>query len=164
MFFRKKKPAGNDNVPLAVHPTLIGAGAVIDGTVVTQGELQIGGTVRGLVQADLCVIETGGRVDGEIEAEEVVVAGQVSGPIHARHVHLQQGARVDGDITSDTIAVDSGAKLNGAVWHRDGGAASPRPAAALPPHDEPRFSSSASLWDQVRADDDRPLRAIRPTR
>ena len=42
--------------------------------------------------------------------------GTVKGPIHARHIHLESGAEVEGDITTTTIAIDTGARLTGAVW------------------------------------------------
>ena len=163
MLFRKKKPAGNDNLPAAIQPTVVATGTAIDGNVASRGEVHVEGTVRGLITADVCVIEAGGSVEGEIEADEIVVAGRMTGPMRARHVQLRQGARVDGDITSDTIEVDHGARLSGAVWPRQAEAkAEPQRAAALPAPDGPRFSTS--LWDEMRADDDRPLKAVRPSR
>ncbi|HRX36259.1 MAG TPA: polymer-forming cytoskeletal protein [Aestuariivirga sp.] len=163
MLFRKKKPAGNDNVQAPAQPTIIGTGAVFEGSLQTDGEVHVDGRLRGWVRADLCVVTPSGLVEGEIDAEEVIVAGQVIGPVSARHVHLQEGARVEGDITSDTIAVDNGAKLSGAVWHRDGLQTNGHRPVALPPANEPRFAA-ASLWDQVREDDDRPLKAVHPQR
>lgn len=164
MFFRRKKPAGNDNLPVAVPPTVIGAGAMIDGAVASRGDIHVAGTVRGLITADLCVIEAAGSVEGEIEADEIIVAGRVAGPLRARHVHLQRGASVEGDITSETIEVDHGARMSGAVWQREAGQAESEQArpATLPAPDGPRFSSS--LWEQMRSDDDRPLKAVRPSR
>jgi cytoskeletal protein CcmA (bactofilin family) len=163
MLFRKKRPAGNDNAPTLAQPTTIGSAAVFEGSLVTEGEAYVEGTVRGLLKADYCVVGANGRVEGEIEAEEVSIAGRVIGPVSARHVHLRPGAHVDGDITSDTIAIDSGAKLSGAVWNRDSGADDQETAVSLPAANEPRFAP-VSLWDQVRDDDNRPLRAVRLTR
>lgn len=159
MFFRKQKPAGNDNLPVPASPTYIGADTRIEGSVITEGGVRVAGTVHGLVSAQVCIVEPGGSVEGEIDGDEIIVGGRVTGPLQARHVHLQDGASVAGDITSETIAVDSGARLSGAVWQRNAEA----PKAQSLTH-EPVFASS-SLWDNPRDGDEyRPLRAIRPAR
>lgn len=161
MLFRKRKSAVNDNLPTPAQPTVIGAGAAIVGNIDTHGEVSVAGTVRGTITADLCVIEAGAFVEGEIDAGEIIVSGRVAGPLRGRHVHLRQGAEVEGNITSETIEVDHGARLSGAVWPRE--AEAPAPTAHLPAAEGPRFS--ASLWEDLRSSDDgRPLKTIRPGR
>lgn len=162
MFFRKQRPAGNDNVQERVEVTVVGAGTEIEGNIASDGEVRIEGSVRGLVQAQVCIVATGGRVTGEISAETVEIHGRVHGPIRAGHVHLQTGADVEGDIASATIAIDTGARLSGAVWR--GSAPSAAPAALPAPGQSASHSlfSSDSLWASRQEDGYRPLAAVRP--
>ena len=157
MFFRKQKAAGNDNHAEQAEATVLGAGTVLDGNLTSDGEVRIDGTVRGVVQAQVCVVAAGGAVTGEISADTVEIHGRVQGPLRAHHVHLQPGSHVEGDITSATIAIETGAKLSGAVWQDEGSgraAAVPAPGPALFP--------SESLWNAREDEGYRPLLAARP--
>ena len=159
MFFRKAKPTSNDNTPLMPPPTHIGRHTTVDGLLTTEGEVQIDGTVRGSVRARMCLVDTGGTVEGDVEADEVVVRGRVVGPIRGNHVHLQEGAEVQGDIVSQTIAVDSGARLQGAVWQSE----SPLDGQVPDSHGAgAQAVLGGSLWSSIEDSGYRPLKAIRP--
>lgn len=156
MFFRKQKSAGNDNRLETLPPTLIGAGTVVDGNIDSEGEVRIEGTLRGSLKARNSVIAAGGTVEGEISADDIIVQGRVRGPLRALHVHLMDGAVVEGDITSDTIAIDTGARLSGAVWQAE---------AEQPPaltHNPGPALFSGSLWPNRGEDDGRPIRTVKP--
>ncbi len=157
MFFRKQKSVGNDNRPQPSEPTYIGTDCIIDGSIETVGELRIEGTVRGTLRAGTCVIAASGRVEGEVIADDVIVLGRVIGPLQASHVHLQPGAVVEGDISSDTIAIDTGARLSGAVWQ----AGQPRVPAGTS-DSQPSALYSEALWQERHDDDFRPLKSVRP--
>ena len=126
VFFRKQKSAGNDNViepeedSAAVmdrgHFSVISAGTNMAGNIECDGDMLIEGTLRGSIRAQRLTVGLDGVIEGEVSADEVAVRGKVKGPIHARHIHLENGAEVDGDITVTTIAIDTGARLSGAVW------------------------------------------------
>ncbi len=160
MFFRKQKSAGNDNRPGPSEPTYIRNNCIIEGRIETAGELHIEGVIRGSVRAGTCVIANSGKVEGEVIADDVIVYGRVVGPLHATHVHLQSGAVVEGDISSDTIAIDTGARLSGAVWQ----ASQPDlPRAASGSwSDESSALFSEVLWQERQDDAFRPLKAIKP--
>jgi cytoskeletal protein CcmA (bactofilin family) len=162
MFFRKQKAVGNDNRTVVDHqPTHIGPDSTIDGNLVSDGEVRIEGTVRGIVKARACHIAESGVVEGEVSAEEVFVQGRVIGPLRAQHVHLQPGAWVEGDITSETIAIETGARLSGSVWQ---GEARNEPVADTHHngYEEPSALFSGSLWNSRPDEEFRPLKAIRP--
>ncbi len=159
MFFRKQKPAVNDNQRHAPQPTLIGEDTAVEGTLDTEGEVHIEGRVRGVVKAEICVIGASGVVEGEVLAGEIIVRGRVTGPMRARHVHLEPEATVEGDITCETIAIDNGARLSGAVWQQEAGVAN-KPAAL--PYAPAAKLFSEPLWGVQNDDDPRPLRAVRP--
>jgi cytoskeletal protein CcmA (bactofilin family) len=124
LFFRKQKPAGNDNrvepAPAAaadpVHSSVILSGTNVTGNVYCEGDILIDGTLRGSLRAQRLTVGLEGVIEGDVSADEVTVRGAVKGPIHARHIHLESGAEVEGDITTTTIAIDTGARLTGAVW------------------------------------------------
>jgi hypothetical protein len=75
---------------------------------------------------------------------------------------LQSGAQVDGDVVSSTIAVDSGAVLNGSV-HRveDPFAGQSSELNILPVKERSSFRDSP-LWIGSDSDAQRPLTVIRP--
>ena len=128
LFFRKQKVAQNDNrvepVPVdpvpqdAGHSSVIAAGTVITGNLDCERDILIDGRVHGSVRALRLTVGLDGAIEGDVSADEVTVRGRVKGPIHARHIHLESGAEVEGDLTTTTIAIDTGARLSGAVWQQ----------------------------------------------
>lgn len=165
MFFRKQKAAANDDQDHQLardEPTVIAAGSVLEGNLSSDGEVRIAGTVRGVIQAQTCIVEAGGDVTGEVSADTVEIHGRVQGPLRGHHVHLQPGSHVEGDITSATIAIETGAKLSGAVWQDDAPA---RPQAALPAPGlggGPSLFAAEPLWSPREDEAYRPLIAARP--
>jgi cytoskeletal protein CcmA (bactofilin family) len=147
----------NDNreEPTTVTPVVAQGSAVLAGTTVTgnidcEADILIDGTVRGSVRAQRLTVGHDGLIEGEVSADDMRVSGRVKGPIHARHIHLEQGAEVEGDITTDTIAIDTGARLTGAVWQTT--------QKAQTSHYTP---ISASSWESPSTDGPR-LTAVRP--
>lgn len=112
----------NDNraEPAAAAPdtvaTVIGRSTQVSGNLECGGTLRVEGTVLGAVRAESVYLGADGVIEGDVMGEDVTVAGHVKGPIRARHVHLLADATVEGDIVSATIAIDTGARLTGAVW------------------------------------------------
>ena len=91
IFRRLKKKKTSEPRHVDAGPSIIASDVIIDGNLSTGGELQIDGTVHGMVRARSCVIDMQGVVEGEIIAEEVFVRGRVIGPIRGIHVHLHAG-------------------------------------------------------------------------
>jgi cytoskeletal protein CcmA (bactofilin family) len=77
------------------------------------GELVIAGVVRGRIAATKLVIATGGYVEGDIVAREVVIAGRLNGRIFAPTVAIEASADVDGRIFHTNVSVAQGARVNG---------------------------------------------------
>lgn len=155
MFFRKTRLNSNDNAPVDTTPTYVARHTTFEGNLSSDGEIHVDGLVRGSLRARICIIDTNGTVEGETEADQVIVRGRAIGPLRGQHVHLQEGAHVEGDITSETIAVDNGAHLQGAVW-RSGDAPS------APARREPAVLFNSPLWAKFDDDGLRPLKAVRP--
>jgi cytoskeletal protein CcmA (bactofilin family) len=115
LFKRGKKANGHATQATPMGPSYISPDLVIEGNVMSEGELHIDGTVHGTVQVNICVVESNGEVNGAINATVVYVRGKVFGPINAAEVHLYAGAHVEGDVTNEVISVEHGAHIYGAI-------------------------------------------------
>jgi cytoskeletal protein CcmA (bactofilin family) len=131
MFFKSKKkqpakPTRDSQVIAASEPSFIGRNCVFEGHITCDGELHIDGTVRGTVQAALCVIDAAGVVQGTVSGQIVHVRGRVLGPIQGANVIIHAGAHVEGDVFNDTISIENGAYVYGSIRHNT------TPAGATP--------------------------------
>ena len=87
MFFkrlRKSARANGQASQLDAPPSYVGQDVVVEGSLVSAGELHIDGTVHGNARAQAVVVDRHGAVHGEVAGEEVLVrggAGSVTDPI-----------------------------------------------------------------------------------
>jgi cytoskeletal protein CcmA (bactofilin family) len=101
----------------ASRQTVLGAGIQFDGTVSGEGEIVVGGNLKGEVnlQGSLTIAPKG-TVQAEVKARRVVVEGTVKGNVTAsERVDLRATGVVEGDITTPRISVAEGAALRGRV-------------------------------------------------
>jgi cytoskeletal protein CcmA (bactofilin family) len=103
----------------ASAPSILSADAVITGTLVSAGDMQIDGRVEGDIRSVILVIGDKAEIHGEIVAEDVTVRGRVLGRIRARKVLLCATSHVEGDILHEAFAVESGAFFEGNCRHSD---------------------------------------------
>ena len=99
--------------------SMLTSDVVMEGNLVTSGDLHLDGTVHGAVQAQRVVITPNGAVNGQVVAQEVEIHGRVIGPICAVRVKLMAGAQVEGDVMSQSISVDEGAFIDGQIRHSE---------------------------------------------
>jgi cytoskeletal protein CcmA (bactofilin family) len=160
MIFKRLRKTSNGEAHRGnAGPSIISSDVVIEGSLVTAGELQIDGTVNGSVRAHSCVVDMQGVVQGEIVAEEVYVRGRVIGPIRGNHVQLHAGAHVEGDVINQSIAIENGAYIYGSIRRSENPLSEPANAPG------PGFSPVSSLFGQNYVEEPyRPLRAIRSER
>jgi cytoskeletal protein CcmA (bactofilin family) len=95
--------------------TIVGAGARLDGNVVSAGSLRIDGQVKGQINADGDVsLSPQSQVEADIRAQNVSVAGRFKGNIVVKgKAHLARGGRIDGNITSKSLIVEEGGTFHG---------------------------------------------------
>lgn len=95
--------------------TIVGAGARLEGNVVSAGSLRIDGQVKGQINADGDVaLSAQSQVEADIRAQNVSVAGRFKGNIIVKgKAHLERGGRVDGNITSKTLVIEEGGVFHG---------------------------------------------------
>jgi cytoskeletal protein CcmA (bactofilin family) len=110
MLTRKKQP------PIK---SLIAEGSKIEGHVHFEDGMRVDGSVIGNVLAvatksSILVISELARVEGEIQADHIVINGFVKGPIHARDMlELQPKARIEGDVHYASLEMHQGALITG---------------------------------------------------
>lgn len=81
--------------------------------IVTRGQIQIDGDVRGDVYGDQIVIGEGGSVNGVVAAARVVVRGTVNGTVQGRDVVLTSSAHVEADLLHASLSLEQGAIFEG---------------------------------------------------
>ncbi|MEL6569850.1 MAG: polymer-forming cytoskeletal protein, partial [Pseudomonadota bacterium] len=92
------KPAGR------AAPSIICADMKVNGSVQSDGALQVDGQVEGDVTAQDITIGASGVISGEVIAEVITVKGTIKGSIRGRKVELETGAKVEGDIVHTSLS------------------------------------------------------------
>ena len=94
-------------------PSIISEGFTFEGTITSEGTLNISGVVRGKVTAKSILIDTSGKVDGELNAENLVIKGQLNGDVSCDDLNVGPLARVDGSISYKYIHIQRGGRVAG---------------------------------------------------
>ncbi|MBZ5529380.1 MAG: polymer-forming cytoskeletal protein [Acidobacteriia bacterium] len=90
----------------------------IKGEITGSEDLQIDGTVEGLVQLDekKLIVGTSAKLTTDIIAREIIVLGSVKGNLHAKErIELKKEASVQGDLTTARILIEEGAYFKGSI-------------------------------------------------
>ena len=93
--------------------TVIAKGLKIVGSVTADGLVWVDGQIDGQLHCTFLVIDRGAHISGTVAAERIVVDGKVEGPIQGGKVILKSRAQVVGDIHHQSLAIESGAFLDG---------------------------------------------------
>jgi len=96
-----------------VPPSFVGPGLGIQGALEIDGEIVISGMVRGRIAALRLVIASGGCVEGDVIAHEVVINGRLNGRIFAPTVSIEADAEVEGRVFHTNVTVARGARVSG---------------------------------------------------
>lgn len=126
MFGSKDK--GNAN-----YDTLISGKTEIVGDVKFSGGLHIDGLVKGNLIAEansgaLVRISEKGRVEGQINAPNIIINGKVNGDVYAgEYIELAKKAQVVGDVYYHAMEMVLGAEVNGKLHHQPKGKKSEAP-------------------------------------
>jgi len=91
------------------------AGNRLDGNLTSQGTLRVNCSVKGkLSSKQRLLLGAEAEVEGELEAQIVVVEGSFSGKIRAyERVEIKQSASFDGEATSPCFVIEPGAAVRG---------------------------------------------------
>lgn len=117
--FSKKNTNSADH-----YDTLISSKTEIVGDIKFKGGLQVEGVIKGNLVAEpgnsaIVRISDTGRIEGQINAPNVVVNGAVVGDIHAtEYIELAKKARVQGDVYYHKMEMVLGSEVNGKLVHQ----------------------------------------------
>ena len=94
----------------------------IEGTLNTLDNVRIGGNLKGRLNSSGVVwISSGAEIDGNINANGLIVEGYVHGNVQCTgKAELRPGARIKGDIACASIAVSRGCALEGKIKMLEG--------------------------------------------
>ncbi len=153
---RKAAPAASNPIGMSKNmtrnttPSILSADLVITGSIKTQGEVQLDGSVEGDIRAQSLTIGEKAVVKGEIHAEQITVRGKVIGKLRARQIQLASTAHVEGDIVHSTLSMENGAYFEGQCHHDNDptGARKAQPQPSAPAPAAPKAAPSVA----VRAD------------
>lgn len=101
--------------PTGGEMTVIGAGARLEGNLISAGSLKIEGNVKGQITAEGDVIVAPeAQVDADIRANNITIAGRYKGDVTAAgNLELATTARVEGNISCGSLIVNRGALFSG---------------------------------------------------
>lgn len=97
----------------AQKPSIIGEGAVYEGTLLFNGTLHLDGQFKGSINVDKLTIGKSGRFNGKIVADTVVVFGELKGELDCKDLALNSGSNIDGVINYASIKVQPGSSISG---------------------------------------------------
>lgn len=98
--------------------SVVGAGAVFSGDLVSGGDVVIGGEVRGSVEtAARLHLTPSGMVEGSVTATDARIEGTVEGPIVVPgKLEIGDTARVMGDVRAGRLAIAEGSLVQGNLY------------------------------------------------
>lgn len=139
-------------------PSILSTDLVINGTVMSEGEIQLDGQIEGDVRAGSLTVGEKASVKGEVIADHVTIRGRVLGSVRGRQVTLMSTARIEGDITHAALSVESGAFFEGNCRHASDPLAGSGDSASAS-----SSSSSVSVSSARPADASKPASSSTPT-
>lgn len=95
--------------------TLIGENTVFQGTIKSKGSIRIDGRLEGsILEGNQVIVGTKGYVQGDINAESVIVGGKINGNVTTKeNIELRPGSQLLGDIHTAVLSIGEGAIFEG---------------------------------------------------
>jgi cytoskeletal protein CcmA (bactofilin family) len=137
--------------------SVIGPDLTIQGSLTSNGQVQVDGEVQGDVFATHVLIGENARITGGIIAQEIVVRGYVMGFVRGHKVMLQATSHVEGDVLHRSLAIEQGAYFEGKSRRSENplqeqGAGSDNEAPSAPQlQAQPQVQQAAPPRPQVQA-------------
>ncbi|MDG5814263.1 polymer-forming cytoskeletal protein [Chitinispirillales bacterium ANBcel5] len=95
--------------------TMIGEGAVFEGTAKVPHSFRIDGTFKGKLEiGEALFIGNTGVVEADIEAKSVIIGGKVKGNLMVEErIELESGSSLYGDLKTKDLVINDGAVFHG---------------------------------------------------
>lgn len=115
--------------------------ARIEGDVVFKGGMRIDGRVRGNVHGEgagcLLIVGPNGFIEGQVQADDIVVEGEVRGPVTGTaSVLIRSKGKIAGVVTYGRIQMEEGSLVEGLM----------QPCAPLSDRSNAKGSETADQW------------------
>lgn len=136
-------------------PSIVSRDMRVTGNLDTPGEVHVEGMVEGDISCARLTIGATGSVNGHILANTVRVHGRVQGEINAEEVFILNGSTVQGDVVQTLLEIAPGASFEGAIRRRTVAA----PAAML----TPPVAEDKAISDTMAGEAEPLLLATEPT-
>ena len=94
-------------------PSILVSDLEIQGSLSTTGVIEVGANVVGNIKGKLITIRSEASVDGNIEADSVLIHGRIKGNIKAKNVNISSTATIEGDLYYSALNIDPGANIIG---------------------------------------------------
>lgn len=93
--------------------SVLSADLRILGDLTAEGTVEIMGEVEGSVRARALVLAPEGRLSGTVTAETVEIRGRMQGSVACAALSLRSSADVTAEVVYQTLAIESGATVEG---------------------------------------------------
>ena len=113
MFNKEKTPTSEKQ--FSSSATLISAGTILNGDIISDNDLRIDGTVKGNIKCSAkIIIGSTGFVDGNVEGGNADITGKVQGNIIVKEfLQLRAECNVSGNLSAVKLQIDPTATFNG---------------------------------------------------
>ena len=113
MFNKEKNPTSEKQ--FSSSATLISAGTILNGDIISENDLRIDGTVKGNIKCSAkIIIGSTGFVDGNVEGGNADITGKVQGNIAVKDfLQLRGECNVSGNLSAVKLQIDPTATFNG---------------------------------------------------
>ena len=113
MFNKEKNPTSEKQ--FSSSATLISAGTILNGDIISENDLRIDGTVKGNIKCSAkIIIGSTGFVDGNVEGGNADITGKVQGNIIVKEfLQLRGECNVSGNLSAVKLQIDPTATFNG---------------------------------------------------
>jgi cytoskeletal protein CcmA (bactofilin family) len=94
---------------------LIGTGTVIEGNIVSNGDIRIDGSLKGnLTTKGKVIVGESGKISGEVQCKNFEVEGSIDGKVMVSELlSLRSRSKLLGDISTNKLAIEPGAVFTG---------------------------------------------------
>lgn len=128
-------PQAPANEPLAFGCLVVGRDAHVTGVLAIPGILRVEGRVDGEIDAAEVIVLPGGIIVGELRCDSANIQGTVRGVLRCiERLNIEAQALVEGDVFyHKSLCVEAGATLNCSVSYQDDSAQRPRTRLPIEP-------------------------------
>lgn len=109
--------ANSSMLPGSLNINSLVKGTIIEGTVSSDSDIRIDGSLKGtLICKAKVILGPSGSIEGEIKCVSAVVEGKFKGTLYVEELlQIRETADVTGDVFTNKLNVQPGAHFNGAV-------------------------------------------------